>query len=131
MALCSFFLEKDLKKAGRDIGILTLNETWLNDQLPSDEVAIPGFNLFRRDRSSGRKSGGVAIYISDKIPAVRRCDLEDMALENLWLELMFPKSKGILLGTCYRPPDDSQFLEIFKLSLERVSREDKETVLQG
>ena len=99
----------------RDIGILTLNETWLYDQLPSDEVAIPGFNLFRRDRSSGRKGGGIAIYISDKIPAVRRCDLKDIALENLWLELMFPKSKGILLGTCYRPPDDSQFLEIFKL----------------
>ena len=115
----------------RDIGILPLNETWLNDQLPSDEVAIPGFNLFRRDRSSSRNGGGVAIYISDKIPAVRRCHLEDMVLENLWLELLFPKSKRILLGTCYRPPDDSQFLEIFKLGLERVSGEDKETLLTG
>ena len=115
----------------RDIGILPLNETWLNDQLPSDEVAIPGLNLFRRDRSSSRKGGGVAIYISDKIQAVRRCDLEDMVLENLWLELMFPNSKGILFGTCYRPPDDSQFLEIFKLGLERVSGEDKETLLTG
>ena len=38
----------------RDIGILPLNETWLNDQLPSDEVAIPSFNLFRRDHSSSR-----------------------------------------------------------------------------
>ena len=98
----------------RDIGILTLNEKWLNERLPTD-VAIPRFNLFRRDRSSGRKGGGVAIYVSEKIPAVRRRNLEHTALENLWLELTLPKSKGILVETCFRRPDDSQFLEIFKL----------------
>lgn len=81
----------------RDIGILTLNEKWLNERLPTD-VAIPRFNLFRRDRSSGRKGGGVAIYVSEKIPAVRRCNLEHTALKNLWLELTLPKSKGIVSG---------------------------------
>lgn len=96
----------------RGIGILTLNEKWLNERLPTD-VAIPGFNLFRRDRSSGRKGGDVTIYVSEKIPAVRRRNLEDTALENLWLELMLPKS--IRVETCFRRPDDSQFLEIFKL----------------
>lgn len=69
-----------------DIGILTLHETWLNEGLPNDDIAILGFYLPRRDRSSGRKSGGNAIYISEKIHAVRRCDLEDTELENLWLE---------------------------------------------
>lgn len=93
---------------------MTLNEKWLNERLPTD-VAIPRFNLFRRDRSSGRKGGGVAIYVSEKIPAVRRRNLEHTALENLWLELTLPKSKGILAETCFRRPDDSQFLEIFKL----------------
>lgn len=88
---------------------MTLNETWLNERLPTD-VTIRSFNLFTRDRSSGRKGGGVAIYVSEKITAVRRCDLQ-----NLWLKLTLPKSKGVLVGSCYRQPDDSQFLEIFKL----------------
>ena len=74
-----------LRRCG-DIRILTLYETWLNEGLPNDYIAILDFNLFRRDRSSGRLGGGNAIYISEKIPAVRRCDLEDTELENLWLE---------------------------------------------
>ena len=74
-----------LRRCG-DIRILTLHETWLNEGLPNDDIAILAFNLFRRDRSSGRQGGGNAIYISEKIPSVRRCDLEDTELENLWLE---------------------------------------------
>lgn len=74
-------------------------ETWLNERLPTQmKLQSPALFGSRRDRSSGRKGGGVAIYISKKIPAVRRCDLEDTALENLWLESTLPKSKRMILS---------------------------------
>ena len=42
--------------------ILSVNETWLDDSVTDDEVAIPGFTIFRNDRMSGRH-GGVALYV--------------------------------------------------------------------
>ena len=38
-------------------------------------------------------------------------------------------ARNVLVGTCYGPPDNSRFLEIFKLGLERVSVKDRETLL--
>ena len=40
---------------------------------------------------------------------MRRDDLEIDGVEGLWLELLLPKSRGILIGTFYRSPNSSRF----------------------
>ena len=40
--------------------------------------------------------------------ALRREDLEKPELEAIWIALIQPHSKGILLETFYRPPDGSE-----------------------
>ena len=86
------------------IHIIALTETWLNSNISDAEVSLPGLTLFRRDRLE-RKGGGVAVFVSESINAVRRSDLE--IDESVWIEIFLPKSKGILFGTFYRPPSES------------------------
>ena len=93
----------------READVLGITETWLNTTSYSDSsVAIDGYNLERRDMSTGR-GGGVAVYLHDSVPYTRRHDLEKDQLEDLWVEIKFTCSIGILLGTIYRKPDNTRF----------------------
>lgn len=83
------------------IHLIALIETWLNSNISDAEVSLPGFTLFKRDRLV-EKGGGVAVFVSESINAVRRSDLE--IDESVWIEILLPKSKGLLFGTFYRPP---------------------------
>ena len=50
----------------------------------------------------------------------------------MWLELFFPKSRGILLGTYNRPPNITlEFFDYLGDTLERVSAENKEINICG
>ena len=72
------------------------------------EIEIPGYNMFRKDRDG--KGGGVLVFVRSDLSVARRCDLEDTAVEGLWLEILLPKSRGFLLGTFYRPPTLRTFM---------------------
>jgi len=37
-------------------------------------------------------------------------DLEQEDIECIWTEILFPKTKGFLIGIIYRPPDSSKHL---------------------
>ena len=43
-----------------------------------------------------------------------------MELEALWVELMLPKTRGILACSIYRSPKDGRFLEKFERALQRL-----------
>lgn len=49
-----------------NIHILAISETHLDDSFDDDTVAIPGCNIYRKDRNM--HGGGVAIYIQNHIP---------------------------------------------------------------
>ena len=88
---------------------------------------IGHYNHEQRDRSGGR-GGSVAVYIRDEIPYSRRTDLENEHLEeDLWIEITFPCSKGILLETIYRPPDNASNIITTSIqrSIESAQDEDK------
>ena len=76
---------------------------------------MSGFELVRRDRIiNGRNGGGVCIYIRCNLNFKIRDDLTSEIIENLTVKIMKPRSKSILVSTCYRPPDSpvSHFSEI-------------------
>jgi hypothetical protein len=51
-------------------------------------------SLIRLDRLDGRRSGGVAMYVSSEFVPSRGCDLELSDYEMLWVEI---KIKSITL----------------------------------
>lgn len=87
--------------------IISFSETWFNSNVDSSEVSINGFRApFRNDRTDDGH-GGVAVYVKYNIPCLRRHDLEMLNVESVWLEVRL-KSKRILVGTFYRPPNSNQ-----------------------
>ena len=67
-------------------GAICITESWLSTDIPDSCVAIPGFNLFRKDRIYA-PGGGVCIYLDQKIPCklFQSCDQEEV--ESLWISM--------------------------------------------
>ena len=96
-----------ISELNSEIHLLTLSETWLHKDITDAELQIAGYQLFRRDR--GAKGGGLAVYVRNDVSVVRRTDLENVSVEGLWLEVLIPKSRSLLVGTFYRPPNSSSY----------------------
>ncbi|WP_143217082.1 endonuclease/exonuclease/phosphatase family protein, partial [Acinetobacter baumannii] len=78
--------ELQLIMENKPFDILTISETWLSDNIPTNEINIPGYKTQRKDRV-GKKGGGVICYIANHLAIQRRSDLEHTNIESIWLEL--------------------------------------------
>ena len=86
--------------------VIALSETWSFQSIDDTDLKLLNYQSpFRKDRQTNNY-GGVIVYVRDNIPCKRRPDLEVQGLESLWLELRL-KSKVVLFGTFYRPPNSS------------------------
>ena len=70
--------------------------------------AVDGYSIVENDRK--RNGGSVASYIRDKICSNRKACISDN-IENIFIDLLFPKMKTLSLGIIYKPPSQTQFLE--------------------
>ena len=101
--------------------VLGLSETWLDGTIMDAEVGIPGFKIFRRDRN--RRGGGVMVYVSEQFKTVRREDLEDDAVEALWMEVR-ARNVAVLVCNVYRPANASaEWMEVFASMMEKAAQE--------
>ena len=89
------------------------------------ELNIEGYDLIRSDRN--RHGGGVACYIKkDRHYNVRaNCPTN---FENIFLDLLLPNSKPILIGILYRPPDQSGFLDMVSSAIADMEDCDNQDV---
>ena len=120
--------------AFQNIRIFSVSETHLSTD-DEAQAQIDGFTFIGKSRASAQ-GGGVGAYISSSVPFHRRLDLEQEDIECIWLEILFPKTKGLLIGIIYRPPDSSKHLCPdfnckFDSMLSTVSSENKECILTG
>ena len=96
--------------------IIGVSETKLDETILSSELEVDGYDLVRLDQS--RRSGGVACYIKSWI-AYSYEDSFCSNTESIFLDIFFlPKSKPILLGILYRPPDKSDFVRHIHVFIE-------------
>ena len=89
-----------LSQPGKECDILGISESWLHDHLDT-EVEVPGYTLVRKDRSDGKKGGGVVIYLKGTMVYTRRKDLEYIQDEFIWIELTFNYALPMLLCFTY------------------------------
>ena len=83
---------------------ICISEKWLDKSVSNTDLAIQGYNLFRRD--CNRHGGGVAIYTSEMIVAKRRQDVENIDIESVVIEIVVD-SNHLFVMCCYRPPGSS------------------------
>ena len=117
--------------------IIFVTETWLTESIPDEAIPIPGFNLFRKDRPSGR-GGGVAIYVNNEFPIKIRNDICNQSFECLWLTLRpkwLPRSIPRIAVACvYLPPSIApdtleNFYDYFQSCYDILTTENSDTQL--
>ena len=94
----------------KPIDILSVNETFLTSDITDDDLCIPGYCIYRKDRGS-RHGGGVALYINDNFNCIplNSNDIPNAdRVECLWLQITRNKRKPVVVGTMYRPPNSNQ-----------------------
>ena len=114
--------------------VLGLSETWLSNGIPDDFVSIKGYQTIRLDRSWGdpnidgniKRGGGICLFINEHITWVdqkyKHLNRSSSVLEIQWIEIINPKSKNIVIGNGYRPPDGNvtDFIAYFENSLNNI-----------
>ena len=110
--------------------IFSINETRLDASISNNELNIPGYVLFRKDRS--RTGGGVCLYIRNVLNVIDRVKDIPSNLEAVCFELIKPKFKPLLVTTVYRPPSSgSDLMDLFETYLLTLDKEDKELIVPG
>ncbi|TRZ14453.1 hypothetical protein HGM15179_012649 [Zosterops borbonicus] len=111
-------LEAMVQQQSHDV--VTITETWWDDS-QSWSTALDGYKLFRRDKS-GRRGGGVTLYIKEAFDA-KGIETKEDGVECLWVRIKGKANKAdILLGVCYRPPNQEEEVDnLLYKQLENVS----------
>ena len=86
--------------------VIELSETKLDNTVLSCEYEIEGYDLVRSDRS---RRGGVACFVKNSISYNRKPNF-CINTESIFIEIFLPRSKPILIGILYRPPDKYDFV---------------------
>ena len=94
--------------------VIGITESKLDGSVLDGEINIDGYELVRSDWN--RHGGGVACYIRNDISFSVRGDFSS-EIENIFLDILLPKTKPILIGILYRLPDQSKFLDNLSTSI--------------
>ena len=121
-----FEIEYIVKKS--KAAIVSISETWLDESHTNNSIAIEGYKLVRRDRMA--HAGGVCMYINENLNHNNREDLQNILLEDLWVEILLPHTKPLLIGNCYRAPQNSNATTCLESTLNKISLE-SDVILMG
>ena len=75
-------------------------------------------------------AGGVFAYIREDLAFNTRQDLNNHDLEDLWFEILLPKSKPLYVGICYRTNNNNSFLNCLESTLSKL-RSDCDVLILG
>ena len=114
----------------RNLDVLILQETKLDDSFPKNQFAMDGYRIpYRLDRN--RNGGGVMIYVREDIPS---CQLSNhnftKPIEGLFIEINLRKMKLLLFGTYHSThpiygTNNTIYFEQIGLALDVYNKYDK------
>ena len=79
--------------------VLAVTDTWLDESVTDSEIELNSYIVHRKDRN--RKGGGVCLFIRSDIAFNPKPELSADDLESLYVNILLPKTKPILIGVCY------------------------------
>ena len=87
-----------------NIDIIAITETWGRSDILDSEFDIPGFRLYRKDRSevNDKKGGGVALYVANNLRSSAWDELNEKKCESLWCKVYTNDKDYVIVGVCYR-----------------------------
>ena len=114
--------------------VLGMRETFLNNNISSNELTVNGFDHIRKDRSvTNKKSGGgVIMYFRNNMNCKHRPEFEFSKHVTIWAEIALPNSKPFLICTAYHPPNaTSSWIDLLEEELSAAQTSGFEIILMG
>nr|VZI20107.1 unnamed protein product [Spirometra erinaceieuropaei] len=95
--------------------VLAVTETWLSGNISDNEVASPGYQIYRRDWEH-HQGGGIVVYANEGLAVSENTTKFACSTEAIWLTIKATGSPCLDVLTVYRPPRtdhiaDTQLLE--------------------
>ena len=92
------------------------------------EIQIADYKILWCDRN--RHGGGVACYIRNDL-SYNITSVFPREIESVFFEILLPNSKPITIGTIYRQPNQSNFLEILNENMNKIDLISNEIYILG
>ena len=108
--------------------IIGICESKLDASVLDPEISITNYKILRCDRN--RQGGGVACYVRNDL-SYNILSVFPHEVENILFEILLPNSKPITVGTIYRPPNQSNFLEILNDNMNKIDSVNNEIYILG
>ena len=108
--------------------VIGISESKLDDFVLSSEIHIDNYNTLRCDRNI--HGGGIVCYIRNDLSY----DVKSFfppEIENIFFELLPPNTKSIVVEITYRPPSQSEFLEIINTHFSKLDTNNNEIYILG
>lgn len=123
---CHFFV-------GSGYHIICMSETWLKPEIPDTMVTLPGYTLYRCDRT-GRQGGGVAFFLLNTLRAVileqSMTDEQHRKPEYIMAEINTNCKSNLLLAVVYRPPKCG-YLQDFEYLFQDLQTKYRHSIIFG
>ena len=104
--------------------IIGITESKLDQTILDSEICIDGYSIFRSDRT--RNGGGVVMYVNKNIGAKERVNFSK-EIENVFVDILLPKTKPILVGILYNP-FQTDFLHNLSTAISNTDNFDNQEV---
>ena len=108
--------------------IIDISESKLDESVLEPEIEIDDYKILRFDRN--RQGGGVACYIRNDL-SYNIMSVFPSEIKSVFFEIFLPNSKPGTVGTIYRPPNQSNFLEVLNQNMNKVDSISYETYILG
>ena len=116
----------------KNVDILIVAETKLDDTFPIGQFLLPGFKVpFRSDRN--KNGGGILAYVREEVPSKELSDFNcPKDIECITIEINLQKTKWVIFGI-YRPPcqNETYFLEEIGRGIDHYSPKCENFVVIG
>ena len=106
--------------------IVGISESKLDESVLESEIQMDDYKILRCDRN--RHGGGVACYIKNDLSYNI---LSVFLRESVFFEILLPNSKPIIVGTIYRPPNQSNCLEVLNENMNKIDSISNEIYILG
>ena len=131
-------LTLSLLKTKFDIIGITEHKIKKENENPITNIDIPGYQSFVFDCSE-TSHGGTGLYIKNSIVFNKRDDLKIFSrgdFESMFIEVIFPKRKNMIIGCIYRHPTSNISVQKFNKDiveplLDKIAVEEKNCALMG
>jgi hypothetical protein len=83
------------------VDVVGVVESWASENIPDAELMLEGFDMYRKDRDTGNRGGGVLLYVKTNLRSTEWQPRSDYP-EHVWCKVKDRTNRDIKIGVIYR-----------------------------